>query len=282
MNVYEIVTEQVIKRLEAGVIPWRKAWASGEQFPINLVSKKRYRGLNVWMLSCAGFAAPYWLSYKQAQGLGGQVKRGEKSSTAIFWKLLDGKDKTTGEAKRVPLLRYYSVFNVEQCDGIDYPKPEARLVFNPIESAEKIVEAMPLRPVIQHIEARAYYNRAADVVNMPKRDTFTNEQEYYSTLFHELTHATGHETRLARSAGDAFGSSYAREELLAEMGAAYLAAEAGIAHCTLDNSAAYISNWLGKLKDDAKLVVVAAAAAQKASDYILGRTYAETVAPAPA
>src|ERR1039458_5621951 len=211
MNVYEIVTEQVIKRLEAGVIPWRKAWSGGEQFPVNLVSKKRYRGLNVWMLSCAGFGSPYWVSYKQAQTLGGQVKRGEKSSLAIFWKLLDGKDKATGEAKRVPLLRYYRVFNVEQCDGIDYPKPEARLAFNPIESAEKIVEAMPLRPVITHIEARACYNRAADVVNMPKRDTFTNEQEYYSTLFHELTHATGHESRLARSAGDAFGrSAYAR------------------------------------------------------------------------
>jgi antirestriction protein ArdC len=144
---------------------------------------------------------------------------------------------------------------------------------------------MPSRPEITHNEARAYYQRSADKVNMPKRETFSKSVEYYSTLFHELVHATGHESRLGRLANDsaAFGSStYAKEELLAEMGASYLNATAGILHGVIDNSAAYIATWLQKLRDDRKLVVSAAAAAQRATDYILGKSYSGETAVEPA
>lgn len=279
-DVYQIVTDRVISLLEAGTVPWRKPWAGGDaQFPKNLVSGKEYRGVNIWLLSCAGFSSPYWVSYKQAQARGGTVRKGEKSSIAVFWKRLETADKATGEKKTIPMLRYYRVFNVEQCEGVEYPKPEAREVtFDPIAAAESIVAAMPGPPEITHNEARAYYQRSNDRVNMPKRETFDKGEEYYSTLFHELIHATGHESRLGRLQNDKsnFGSSsYAKEELLAEMGASYLNAQAGIVETVIDNSAAYIASWLGRLKEDRKLVVSAAAAAQRASDWILGKTYSD-------
>lgn len=282
-DVYQIVTDRVISLLEAGTVPWRKPWAGGEyQFPMNLASGKAYRGVNVWLLSCAGFGSPYWVSFKQARDRGGNVRKGEKSSLAVFWKRLDVDDKVTGERKFVPLLRYYNVFNVEQCDGLAYPKPEAKPdTFNPIAAAESIVEAMPARPEITHGEPRAYYRRDVDRVNMPAKQSFDVEAEYYSTLFHELIHSTGHESRLARLANEStnFGSStYAKEELLAEMGASYLSASAGILHRTVDNSAAYVASWLRRLRDDRKLVVNAAAAAQRAADFILGKTYGEAPA----
>jgi antirestriction protein ArdC len=285
-DVYQIVTDRVISLLEAGTVPWRKPWAGGEyQFPRNLVSGKEYRGVNVWLLSCAGFGSPYWVSYKQAAERGGQVRKGEASSLAVFWKRLEVDDKATGDKKWVPLLRYYRVFNVEQCDGLQYPKPEPRGVeFNPIAAAESIVEAMPKRPEIRHGEARAYYRRSADLVNMPARDSFEIEAEYYNTLFHELVHATGHESRIGRQLNEQanFGSSsYAKEELLAEMGASYLSATAGTLHGTVNNSASYIASWLERLRNDRKLVVTAAAAAQKATDFILGKVY-DSPAESPA
>jgi antirestriction protein ArdC len=157
-DVYQIVTDRVISLLEAGTVPWRKPWVGGEsQFPVNLASGKRYRGINVWMLSMSGYTSPYWVSYKQCQARGGQVRKGEKSSIAVFWKRLEVDDKATGKAKFVPMLRYYNVFNVEQCDGVEYPKPAAVQVsdFEAIAAAESIVEAMPSRPQITHNEARA-------------------------------------------------------------------------------------------------------------------------------
>jgi len=173
------------------------------------------------------------------------------------------------------MLRYYNVFNVSQCDGINVPDTETQptIDFNPIEEAEKIVANMTKVPRITHIEQQAYYNRSSDHVNMPQKETFKGEAEYYSTLFHELTHSTGHESRLGRFQNQVskFGdSNYAKEELIAEMGASYLCAMAGIVDRTIDNSAAYIANWLTKLRNDKKLVVSAAGKAHAACDYILG------------
>lgn len=278
-DVYQIVTDRVIELLEKGTVPWHKSWASSEQFPMNLVSKKLYRGINVWMLGVAGYASPYWLSYKQAGDLGGNVRKGETSSLAVFWKRLEVEDKVTGEKKTVPMLRYYRVFNVEQCEGIDYPKPEPRNPsFNPILEAQRIVSDMPNKPEIAFQGGRACYSRSEDKVRIPAPEMFDAEPEFYSTLFHELAHATGHESRLARLQNDnnAFGSStYAKEELIAEMTASFLCATAGILHRTIDNSAAYIANWLERLRNDRKLVVQAASAAHRASDYILGVTWNE-------
>lgn len=283
-QVYEIITERIIAELQKGVVPWHKPWKSSG--PMNLVSKRAYRGVNTWLLGVSQYASPYWLTFKQAKALGGSVRAGQKATPVVFWKPVKSKDKTSGEEKTFPLLRYYSVFNVEQCDGLEKHIPvDVAKTVAPIDAAAAIVEGMPDKPTIQHGGTRACYAPGSDTVTMPPRDTFDNGEFYYSTLFHELTHATGHVSRLDRkgiteSAG--FGSeTYSKEELVAELGAAFLCAEAGIVERLIDNSAAYINNWLGALKQDVKLVVQAAAQAQKAADYILNRKPAEAPA-APA
>jgi antirestriction protein ArdC len=190
----------------------------------------------------------------------------------------------TGEKKRIPMLRFYSVFNVAQCEGITAPAlPQVIRDHSRVEAAESIIAAMPKRPEIKQGLASAFYSPSGDFVGMPALAEFKTAEDYYSVLFHELTHSTGHETRLNRkgvsgSEGNwsAFGSTpYAKEELVAEMGAAFLCGEVGIAERTLDNSAAYLASWLQRLKDDAKLVVQAAAQAQKAADWVLGKWHDE-------
>jgi antirestriction protein ArdC len=280
-DVYQIITDRILDLLQRGVVPWQKPWASNGQdcLPRNLVSGKAYRGINVFLLNAMSYGSPYWLSFKQAQELGGNVRKGEKSTPIVFWKWLEGTDEQTGEKKRIPFLRYYSAFNASQCDGIEFPKVEATgREHSAIETAERIVANMPKLPPVQHGGDRACYSPALDMVRMPAPETFQTGEHYYSVLLHELTHATGHQSRLNRkgvagSEGEwsAFGSTpYAKEELLAEMGAAFLCSHAGIVERTIDNSAAYIAGWLERLKDDNRLVVQAAAQAQKASDFILG------------
>jgi antirestriction protein ArdC len=285
-TVYDIVTERILGLLERGVVPWQKPWAQRDGagnvvMPQNLVSGRAYRGVNVFLLGCSGYGAPYWVSFKQALDLGGNVRKGEKSTPAIFWKILDVEDAAAKDGrKKVPMLRYYSVFNVEQCDGLEYPKPstetpEGAAPFDPIATAAGIVAGMPKPPTLTHREARAYYRPITDTVNMPAPELFHAPAAYYSTLFHELTHSTGHAARLARTGITelaAFGGgTYGREELVAEMGAAFLCAEAGVLHHTAEESAAYLANWIAAIKGDNKLVTIAAAQAQKAADYILGR-----------
>lgn len=248
--------------------------------PRNLVSGKTYRGANVFLLHAMGYGSPNWLTYKQALGLGGQVRKGEKGCPVVFWKWLEGDE--TEDGRRIPLLRYYTVFHASQCEGITEPAVEGtKREHTPIQCAERVVEGMPKRPEIRHGSGSAAYSPAADVVLMPQPQTFESDEAYYNVLFHELTHSTGHKNRLARkgvdgSEGDwsAFGSSpYAKEELVAEMGAAFLSGHCGIVETTIDNSAAYVASWLARLKDDRKLVVQAAGAAQKASDFVLGVTF---------
>ena len=278
MNVYEVITNQIIDRLERdGVVPWHQPWST--ERPKNLVSKKEYRGINVFLLGAGRYSNPYWLTFKQAKQLGGHVKKGEKSTPVVFWKWLERERENpdTGEVETVstPLLRYYRVFNVEQCEGLSVPALENTREFHPIEEAERVVQEMPQCPIIQQETAQAFYWPSADVVNMPPAELFSSDEEYYSTLFHELTHATGHESRLNRLDTDklaAFGSrDYSQEELVAEMGAAFLCGHCQIVDPIIDNSAAYIQGWLRKLRNDKRLVVFAAAQAQKAADFILNR-----------
>ena len=225
------------------------------------------------------------------QQLGGRVKKGAKSELVIFWKFFDSQkeiDDREGSStliakRRPPLLRYYRVFNVEQTEGLEkhLPAPAEEKAFTPIETAARIIEAMPQRPPIKHDEPSAYYAPTRDFVNLPRSETFDTPENYYAVAFHELTHSTAHESRLNRAgvAGSrltAFGSAdYSREELVAEMGSAFLCAEAGI-ESTLDNSAAYLKGWLEALKGDARLIVTAASAAQRAADFILGRNTYES------
>jgi len=286
-DVYEIITERIIAQLESGVVPWHKPWSGGEQHtPRNLISNKAYRGINIFLLGCQGYESPYWLSFKQCRKAGGHVVKGQKASIAVFWKWLDvdKKDPETEEIvkDRIPMLRYYNVWNTEQCADLDHKRikemqestESEEHEFDPIDSCEALISAMPTPPSIQHIENRAYYRPSADRVNMPKREKFAKVPEYYSTLFHELCHSTGHESRLGRQGiteTHFFGDrEYSQEELVAEMGAAFLCGVVGIENETIDNSAAYINGWLTKLRDrkNRKMLVMAGSQAQKAADYI--------------
>jgi antirestriction protein ArdC len=276
-DVYQIITERIIALLESGTIPWRKPWKGGGP-PQNLISRKAYRGINVFLLNSARFASPFWLSFKQVQFIGATVRKGEHALPVVFWKLRDveGKGKEDGQkpTKRAPLLRYYKVFNVEQCESVKpslLPKLQTD-EFQPLEQCDRLVARMPKRPNIVHGGAHASYCPLQDKVTMPKAVLFDSPEFYYSTLFHELTHATGHASRLSRTgitepAG--FGSDpYSREELVAEMGAAFLCGHCGIENRTIEESAGYIQGWLDRLRNDRKLVVHAAAQAQKACDFI--------------
>jgi antirestriction protein ArdC len=280
INVYEIVTERILAALDNGVVPWRLPWrVSGSSgFPKNLVSGKEYRGINILLLGSQGYASPYWLTYKQAVARGGTVRKGEKSTPVVFWKVYD--KNTVGKNGRLEkgfILRYYNVFNVSQCDNVDVPAPSSEKVkptFSPIEMCEKIVLAYKTLPKIEHVGGRACYIPSFDKVCMPERESFEGREEYYSTLFHELVHSTGHESRLNRDGimnPVRFGShEYSFEELVAECGAAFLCAHAGILDHTLDNSAAYIDTWRKKLNKEPKWIVEASGKAAKAADYIMG------------
>jgi antirestriction protein ArdC len=237
-DIYQIVTERVIALLESGTVAWRKTWSGGDS-PRNLISKKPYRGINSLLLGAASFASPYWLTFQQVQQLGGRVKKGAKSEFVIFWKFFDKQREIDDERtskRRPPLLRYYRVFNIEQTEGLENHLPELpeERPFTPIETAARIIEAMPQRPPIRHDEPSAYYAPTRDFVNLPRPETFDTPENYYAVAFHELIHSTGHESRLNRAgvAGSrlsAFGSAdYSREELIAELGSAFLCAEAGI------------------------------------------------------
>ena len=281
IDVYEHVTDRIVEQLEAGTVPWRKTWASMGGVPRNLTSKKRYRGVNLFLLSLSGYESPYWLTFKQALDMGGHVKRGEKSTLVVFWRMLEVIDRETGKPVKVPMLRHYRVFNSAQCE-LGNKQPEAELPqhdVDPIAACEAVVDAMPRRPAIEHGGGQPCYVPSLDVVRMPERSRFETAEAYHATMFHELSHATGHKSRLDRAGITelaAFGSAtYSREELVAEMGAAFLCAHTGIENATIENSAAYIAGWLKQLRNDKKLVVQAAGQAQRAADFILGTTFGE-------
>ncbi|MBE7506216.1 MAG: DUF1738 domain-containing protein [Planctomycetia bacterium] len=281
-DIYQNVTDQIIAMLEKGVVPWRSPILGRQSagMPKNLESGKEYRGVNVFLLAftawASGYESAYWLTFNQAKQKKGSVKKGEKSSFVIFWKQYETTDKETGEPTKVPVLRYYRVFNVAQCEGIAAPDAATFTPtdFRPIDAAVAIVEGYADGPPIEHGGTRAYYRPSTDIVRLPEPSRFATCEEYYSTLFHELAHSTGHSKRLDRKLDtepQPFGSpDYGKEELVAEMAAAYLTSHAGIQPATIENQAAYLQGWLKQLRGDKKLVVTAAAAAQKASDWIRG------------
>jgi antirestriction protein ArdC len=282
-KVSDVINGRIMELLEQGTVPWRKTWNAGSNQPKNLISKKEYRGINVFMLACMPYGTQYWMTFKQCQDKGGHVRKGEKSTPVIFWKWLDKKDAGSDDADtvtvngKIPMLRYYSVFNWEQTEGIELPPATETIIqpFTLIERAEQIISNMPLRPEIKYGGSQPAYHPLLDYVKIPVREAFESPEEYYSTAFHELTHATGHAKRVGRKGvieSNFFGShEYSKEELVAEMGASFLAGHAGIEQKVLENSAAYIRGWLKALKNDHTLLVHAAAQAQKAADFILNR-----------
>ncbi|HEX5423266.1 MAG TPA: zincin-like metallopeptidase domain-containing protein [Candidatus Acidoferrales bacterium] len=276
-SVFQIVTEQIVKQLQSGVAPWRKPWSTSA--PRNLVTQKDYRGLNVFLLASQGYASPYWLTFNQCQRLGGRIRQGEHSTLVTFWKFGEHvtEDPQTGEDETHTsvLLRYYRVFNLAQTEGIaDKLNLAQRPRVPSIRECERIVAGMPNPPAREQSD-RAWYRPSCDTVGMPARDSFHSAEEYYSTLFHELTHSTGHPSRIGREGIEklnTFGSeSYSKEELIAELGAAMLCGICGISPATIENSASYLQSWISVLKSDSRMIVSASSSAQKAADFILGK-----------
>jgi antirestriction protein ArdC len=288
--IYNMITEKIEELLEAGTVPWHKPWISRRSVQRNGVSGKAYRGINVWLLastkSVMGYSSDLWFSFKQVQERKGQVKKGEKGTIVVFWKPMPYTvvDEKTGDEKQKTymLLRYYRVFNLDQTEGVKLTPKVEKLIeridepveFTPIQEAEQVVMEWAEKPVTFQGADAAYYVPARDEVHMPDRQDFDSAETYYATLFHEYSHATGHKSRLDRkSVQDAapFGSEvYSEEELVAEMASAFICGTVGISPAVIGNSAAYIKHWLGKLKDDRRMIVFAAQRAQKAADMILG------------
>ncbi len=288
MKIFEIVTNQIIEQLEKKVIPWKKPWKTQGFIPSNLISKRPYHGINIFLLILKDYSRPYWLTYKQAKENGGHVKKGEKSTEVVYWKMLKV-EKTEEEIKRekaregkevekfkkIPILRYYRVFNVAQTEGLTHLIPDEKtkqIDFDPIKECEKIVSNYKDRPLIKEDKSGCFYEPLEDYIGMVNPDNFKTAEEYYSTLFHELTHSTGHEKRLDRDLSNLLRdkADYGQEELTAEMGASFLSNIAGIGEAVIENSSAYIRGWLKSIKQGPKMLVFAASRAQKAVDYILG------------
>lgn len=271
-SVYQIITDQILESLDKGVIPWKKPWkvVGG----MRNMRGNAYRGVNQFLLQAVaaskGYSSPLWVTFKQAAATGGTVRKGEKGTPVIFWSMFDSK---TEPGKKVPVLRYYTVFNVEQCDGVTVVQPAENAPVESIAACEAVVTGMKNPPKITHGGDRACYFPPEDAVRMPSRTSFSKSEEYYSTLFHELGHSTGHASRLNRKGVTdpvMFGShTYSVEELIAEFTAAFVCGTVGIAPATVENSAAYIDHWKKAGKVDEKLFVTACAAAQKAADCIL-------------
>lgn len=274
-KVYEMITNQIIEKLEQGTIPWKKPFKNG--IAKNWKSQKAYRGINTMLLDGGEYA-----TFNQIREAGGKVKKGAKSHIVVFWKMSKYKkeDEETGEEieKNIPLLRYYRVFKIgEQTEGIEPKEEEIYYNHDPIEEGEKIINGYMDCPDYTFSSGRAYYQPSLDIVNVPPIKDFEDINEYYSTFFHEIVHSTGHKSRLNRKGVttiNKFGSEkYSKEELVAELGASMLCGIAGIENETIENSASYIQSWLNVLKNDKKLIVYASQQAQKASDYILGKQY---------
>ena len=283
--VFDVINDRILAKLDEGIIPWRKPWVGVNHAPRS-IDGRIYGGINAFWLACQGFADPRFLTYKRALALGGKVRKGEKGFPVVFWKRLAVQSENeAGETvtKMVPMLRYYTVFNVSQCDGLNVPEWAPVPLPNEaeaVEAAESIIANMPNPPRIGHDGGnRAYYTPAIDAISIPPVEAFTSTVGYYETKMHELTHSTGHRSRLNREGiegFDHFGSDkYAREELVAEFGAAFLMAEAGLPMDDVDNLAAYIANWKTRIADDPRALVVAAGKAQKAANYVLGRSFEE-------
>ncbi|WP_050179609.1 ArdC family protein [Domibacillus robiginosus] len=266
-TIYKMVTDRIIEQLEKGVVPWRRPWKNGT--PVNWVTQRPYRGINSLLLGLGEYA-----TFKQIGEAGGKVRKGEKGQIVVFWKWIERENEESGEKEQIPFLRYYKVFNViKQAEGLKSRRETETFDHDPIESAQQIVDGYVDAPSIHYKSGRAVYYPELDHISVPPLKDYREAEEYYSVLFHELIHSTGHKTRLARKGitqgGVSFGDEvYSKEELVAEIGAAMLCGVAGIENVTIENSASYIQSWLRVLREDSKLIMYASAQAQKAGDYI--------------
>jgi antirestriction protein ArdC len=280
-DIYQSVTDRIVAALDHGAPPWVRPWSVvSETVPTNVQTRRPYRGINFALLSLQASARGYevnrWLTYRQALELGGQVRKGEHGTPVVFWKLR--KVAATAETfpdtnppdlpdRVYPLLRAYTVFNVAQVDGLDAQSSTTKTVEWPPEArAEELL--LMSGATVCHGGSKAFYRPDSDEIQLPPRSAFPTAAGYYNVALHELTHWTGHQTRCARDFSYRFrAAAYAAEELVAEMGAAFLCA-----HCRIDGElrhASYLTSWLQMLRSDKQAMFIAAAKAQRAADYVL-------------
>lgn len=283
MDIYQDVTDRIIEALEAGTVPWLRPWRDGKSGsiaePHNAVTGRPYSGINALLLGLAPYPSLGWLTYKQALELGGNVRKGEKGTHIIFWKFEKGRDKDTGEVKVIPFARGYTVFNTDQCENLNPAKIKAPVPAVP--SAGSIAALAAMRGARTVFGGnRAFYTMQADFIAMPSADAFRTKADEESTYAHELTHWTGHPSRCNRQFGKRFGdSAYAFEELVAEIGSAFLCAQEGIKLSGLQHPD-YLANWLAVLKGDKRAIFTASSQAKKAVQFLRGEATEEVQAAA--
>lgn len=278
----ERINALVITQLENGLVPWRKPWNTAGFMPTSLTTNKEYRGINALILAICGgeYERPLWVTYKQAQALGGNVRKGESSLPVVYWSRFIKKAPDGETIKAGAFMKFYSVFNVAQCDGIEIPA-QYDIKREPVETLPALADIVARyenAPEIYYKEqGRAYYDTIADSITLPPLSAFDSAEDHAYTLCHEMIHSTGHQSRLDRFSADEkparFGDpDYAREELVADIGAQILLSENGISY-DMQNSASYIAGWLKALKNDPSLIMSASGKAQRAADRVQGKVY---------
>jgi len=273
-DIYQSVTDSIINLLEQDLAPWHKPWSDSDSIdcalPFNAATGRHYSGINVALLWAKGYETGYlmngWLTYKQALDLGGHVMKGEKSQRIVFWKFRDVEK--NGKIETIPFARAYSVFNVEQCNGLENSKVGE--LISPVEPDDVIHWCQTVGADIRHGGNRACFVPSHDFIQLPRPEQFENYSVYHATALHELTHWTGHKSRIDRQFGKRFGDqAYAFEELIAEIGSAFLCASIGIENAPLEHHASYLDHWLSILKQDKRAIFTAASQSQKACDYCI-------------
>lgn len=276
-DIYTTVTNSIIAALEQGVPPWIRPWRNDAAIPSNLVTGKPYRGINIIMLNVAALSGRYtdsrWLTFKQANEIGTRIKKGERGTQIVFYQLRNKKNGMTDVAdvktanRGIPIMKYFTVFNASQLEAVPARfELHSTPTWLPINYADQMISQTGA--VISHGGQRAYYVPTGDFIQLPPLAWFSQPEDYYATALHELCHWTGHPTRLDRVQGRANGKEvYAFEELVAEIGAAFLCAHCGFS-ARLEHSS-YINSWLRALRRDKRIIFVAASAAQKAADYVV-------------
>ena len=270
-KIFKEITDQIIANLETAK-KWDKPWNAVSEAPSNAISGKNYKGINWLILSLSKYSNPQWLTYKQAKELGGNVKKGEKGTQIIYFKMLLKEDKDGNETK-FPMTKTYSVFNIEQCENLKTDKIKN---YDPSENIDIHASQSSIKELIKQLNVelhhggdRAFFDMNADYIKMPYTNTFKSIEHYDSTLLHELTHWTGHEKRLNRKYGKSFGSKdYAFEELVAELGSAMAGSILGLSYEGLQHEE-YIASWLEALKGDIKYIYDASKLSQKAVNYMI-------------
>ena len=276
-DIYQEVTNKIISDLEKGTPVWEKPWERGfAGFPVNVSSKSPYSGINTIILwnrqGDIGADSSQWLTFRQAQTLGGHIKKGEKAIRIIFYKQITVEDEETGEEEEIPVIKPHPIFNLSQCKGLDHllkTQDKKEQTFQDETTAEKLIKSSQAKIKFANF-SKAFYTPLEDKISMPRKSQFKTKEGFYSTLFHELSHWTGHPSRLNRKINNKFGTkAYAFEELVAEISASFLCCHFGFRYST--QHSAYVKSWVRLLKEDKKAIFKASSLAQKATKFILNK-----------